>query len=49
MKRESYGRLIMTIGILLMVIAGAVGCSLTTEKNTARSTKDKEDRCEDRK
>ena len=36
MKRESYGRLIMTIGILLMVIAGAVGCSLTTEKHSKK-------------
>ena len=39
MKRESYGRLIMTIGILLMVIAGAVGCSLTTEKTQQEAQK----------
>ena len=39
MKRESYGRLIMTIGILLMVIAGVVGCSLTTEKTQQEAQK----------
>lgn len=39
MKRESYGRLIMTIGILLMVIAGAVGCSLITEKTQQEAQK----------